>query len=95
MQTLMTIDSLALANIHGGQETSGGIKVTTPTVGVEANGKTEGVPERKTPFVTCMNDMGGGGGRGWFERQRTYNDRYGKARSACRGLKGSPENPDN
>ena len=42
-----------------------------------------------------MNDMGGGGGRGWFERQRSYNDRYGKARAACRGLKGSPENPDN
>jgi hypothetical protein len=92
MSQFTTIDSLALISVNGGTEISGGVK--TPTV--EANGKysSDGpLPERKSPYTTCVNDQvynQSGILERVFGASKTTLD---NAAAACRGEKGSPQNP--
>ncbi len=89
-----SIDLSQLATVVGGQavKVEGHAKVGD----TEAGGSVDrtGTPERRSNYTTCLNDMGGGGGRGWFESRSGYNARYNNAVNACSGLKGSPKNPE-
>ena len=93
MSQLTTIDSLALIAVSGGTDLEGGFK--TPT-GIEGNGKysSDGpLPERKSPFTTCVNDQvynqSGIGEKLFGASQSTLDN----AAWLCRGEKGSPQNP--
>lgn len=88
-QTLSTLDSLALASAHGGQQTTAGGRIRTPA-GIEAEGNysSTGTPERRNDFLTCMNDRQAN--CGLFQSPQSC---QAMAQSACSGLTGSPQNP--
>jgi hypothetical protein len=94
MNQLATIDSLALLSVHGGEantELSGGFK--TPTLEAQGKYTSSALPERKSPFTTCVNDQ-------VYNQSGLLEKVTGASQSTldnaawvCRGEKGSPQNP--
>ena len=92
MSQLTAIDCLELISVQGGTELSGGVK--TPTV--EANGKysSDGpLPERKSPYTTCVNDQVYNQSGIWERVFGANQSTLDNAAWLCRGEKGSPQNP--
>jgi hypothetical protein len=85
---LSIIESISLADVYGGQETTVGGKVRGRGIEAEGNVTTRGTPERRNDFNTCMNDRQRN--CGWLQSPQSCQE---MAERGCAGLLGSPRNP--
>ncbi|HEX4452647.1 MAG TPA: hypothetical protein VH143_17340 [Kofleriaceae bacterium] len=77
------IDFAQLSAVVGGQTTK--VDAHVKKGDAEAGGTVDhtGTPERRSDYTTCLNDMGGGGGRRWFAPSRDRKYRNDFALKAC------------
>jgi hypothetical protein len=85
-EQFISIDLVQLANVVGGAEIGAEVSKDGGKVDVKTD-------PPQSQYMDCMERMGGThyawyDPRGWFGKSN-----YPQARDACRGYKGSPENP--